>query len=92
MSNTHYINQEEQKLIENIHNTNYQSVENFEDELNNFSAYANNTVNNKKAINIRLLETDIQKIKAKAFHNGMPYQTLISSIIHKFANNKVISA
>ena len=40
-----------------------------------------------KAINIRLLETDIQKIKAMALNEGMPYQTYITHLIHKFATS-----
>jgi predicted DNA binding CopG/RHH family protein len=37
----------------------------------------------KKSLNIRLIESDIEKIKVIAFENGLPYHTLISSIIHK---------
>jgi predicted DNA binding CopG/RHH family protein len=40
-----------------------------------------------KCINIRLTTTDLQNIKARALEEGLPYQTLISSIIHKYINN-----
>jgi len=47
-------------------------------------------VKRKKVINIRPLEADIIKIKSKALSRGIPYQTLINSIIHQFANDKLI--
>ena len=46
-------------------------------------------MNKKKAVSIRLLESDIERIKAKSVSQGMPYQTLISSLIHQYANGKI---
>jgi predicted DNA binding CopG/RHH family protein len=43
----------------------------------------------KKSLNIRLIESDIEKIKVIAFENGLPYQTLISSIIHKVTTKQI---
>lgn len=43
----------------------------------------------KKAINIRLFETDIVKFKKMAQTEGIPYQTLIASVLHKVANKTV---
>ncbi len=48
---------------------------------------AKNTLNKTKNINIRLSEKDIQKAKTKAAKDGIPYQTLLSSVIHRFVNN-----
>lgn len=48
---------------------------------------ARNTLNKTKNINIRLSQKDIQKAKAKAAKDGIPYQTLLSSVIHRFVNN-----
>ena len=41
----------------------------------------------KKAISIRLLSSDILKLKAKAESMWIPYQTLISLKMHEFAND-----
>lgn len=46
---------------------------------------ARNTMNKTKNINIRLSERDLYKLKAKAIEEGIPYQTLASSILHKSA-------
>jgi predicted DNA binding CopG/RHH family protein len=43
----------------------------------------------KKAISIRLLESDLERIKAKSLSQGMPYQTLLSALIHQYANGKI---
>jgi predicted DNA binding CopG/RHH family protein len=48
-------------------------------------------ISKRKVINIRPLESDIAKIKSKALSVWIPYQTMINSIIHQFANNKKIS-
>ena len=41
-------------------------------------------------INIRLADDDIAKLKAKANQEGLPYQTLIGSVLHKFVNGALI--
>ena len=55
-----------------------------------FKANVVANVKQKKAINIRVLEADIIKIKSKALSKIIPYQTLINSIIHQFANDKLL--
>ncbi len=82
--------QEEIQIIKDIENGSYISVDKQEfEQLNKtLKNAASNTIkklSKRKAINIRLLETDIQKIKAMALNEGMPYQTYITHLIHKFA-------
>jgi len=57
-----------------------------------FKDVAINTIEKKtrkKSLNIRLFEEDIERIKAIALEQGMPYQTLISSVIHKVALKQI---
>jgi predicted DNA binding CopG/RHH family protein len=44
----------------------------------------------KKVITLRLNENDLERIKSIARNEGIPYQTLISSILHKYINNRLI--
>ncbi len=44
----------------------------------------------KKVITLRLNENDLEQIKATAKNEGIPYQTLISSILHKYINNRLV--
>ena len=68
----------------------YIAAENQENVKADFRAIVEANVKQKKVINIRPLEADIIKIKSKALSKGIPYQTLINSIIHQFANDKLI--
>jgi predicted DNA binding CopG/RHH family protein len=43
----------------------------------------------KKPITVRVQERDIERIKAMALEQGIPYQTLVSSILHRYANGKL---
>jgi len=70
----------------------YVAVEKQEKEIANFKATVLANVKQKKAINIRALESDIIKIKSKALSKGIPYQTLINSVIHQFANDKLLES
>jgi predicted DNA binding CopG/RHH family protein len=44
----------------------------------------------KKNINIRISEGDLTKIKSRSLKDGIPYQTLISSILHKYLNGSLV--
>ena len=78
---------EEVKLVEAIDKGEFVSVKNLDQAKREAIAAAKNTLTKAKNINIRLSEKDIQKAKAKAAESGIPYQTLLSSIIHRFVNN-----
>lgn len=47
------------------------------------------TLAKNKHISIRLSEMDLMRLRAKALELGMPYQTLIGSILHQYAEGKV---
>jgi len=50
---------------------------------------AKETMKKNKNINIRISENDLEAIKLRAAREGMPYQTLIGSIIHKYASGYI---
>ena len=43
-----------------------------------------------KNINIRLSEMDLERIKSRAEREGLPYQTLISSVLHKYVSDRLV--
>jgi len=49
-----------------------------------------NAANKTRNINIRISAYDIEKVKQRSAEEGIPYQTLISSVIHKFVTGKLI--
>jgi predicted DNA binding CopG/RHH family protein len=83
-----------ESLENEIDNGTYQALET--SKLNKkkklFKHIANNTLEKitaKKSYNIRLFENDIESIKAIALQKGLPYQSLISSIIHQVATRQI---
>ena len=85
-NNIHFLDQEEKELFENMEYDKVKSIPNLKEEVNKYKKIAKQQYRKRKAISIRLLEYDIQKIKAKAKAEWIPYQTLIASAIHKYAN------
>lgn len=51
-----------------------------------FKAVARNTMKKDRKINIRISENDLSALQRKAAREGIPYQTLIGSILHKYAS------
>lgn len=80
------LTKEEKDILNSYENDEFESVPNLSKEKNKYAIIARNTLKKNKSITIRLAERDIQKIKAKAAEEGIPYQTLITSIIHKYTS------
>ena len=43
-----------------------------------------------RRINIRISEKDLTDLKIKAREEGLPYQTLVSSVLHKYLNGRLV--
>jgi len=54
-----------------------------------YEEYARHSLNKQRRINIRMSDRDLKKIRAKAIEEGIPYQSLISMLIHKYNEGKV---
>ena len=59
-------------------------------ELTKFKAAASATFLKEKRVNIRLSSPDLMDIQARALEEGMPYQTLIASVLHKFVSGRLV--
>jgi predicted DNA binding CopG/RHH family protein len=81
----YYLTDEEQQLLDDYESGNLKPVPNQKAELERLRQIAKHTLNKTRNINIRLSERDLYKLKAKAIEEGIPYQTLASSILHKAA-------
>ena len=58
-------------------------------ELSKFKAAARATAIKDRRVNIRLSSGDLQDIQVKALEEGMPYQTLIASVLHKYVSGRL---
>lgn len=76
---------EEQKLVGAVERGEWVSSPDAEQIKKDLTAAARQSGSKVRNINIRISERDLYKLKAKAVHEGIPYQTLASSILHKNA-------
>lgn len=66
----------------------WKSVKDLSEQKNEYSKYARNTFLKKRRINIRISDKDLTNLKAKSLEEGIPYQSLVSSVIHKYLYKK----
>mgnify|MGYP005638763415 CR=1 FL=1 len=83
------IDQEEKELMESIERDEWHPVKNIVQEKKKALAAARNTLRKDKRINLRLTQKDYHQMQIKAIEEGIPYQTLISSIVHKYLNGSL---
>ena len=58
--------------------------------LERHRSYARSTMSKDKRVNIRLSEKDLEDIKIRALEEGIPYQTLMGSILHKYVSGRLV--
>lgn len=80
---------EEKELELSFDRNEWKSVSNKKRYLNKFKIAAKNTLAKDKRMNIRIAGKDIQLLKTKALEIGIPYQTLVSSILHQYVTGKL---
>ena len=83
--NNIYFNNDEKNLSDYVEKKDlkFLSKKKKEEMLNMLSYSAKNTLSKRKTISLRLSERDLRNFKIKAVEEGMPYQTLMTSILHK---------
>ncbi len=82
------LSKEEKNIVNLAEKGKLVSVKNKKKEIKKYSQIAKQTLRKNKTISIRISEADLLKLKAKAIEEGVPYQTLISSSLHKMVNVK----
>ena len=80
---------EEKEIVESFEKDEWKSARLKKNSKEKYRKYARATLAKDKRINIRLSSLDLETIQLKAVDEGIPYQTLISSILHKFANDRL---
>jgi predicted DNA binding CopG/RHH family protein len=78
------LDDDESKIVQMIENNEFIAAENIEDRTS-FWQNAVKETTKRKSIHLKIQERDIQKIRTIAYKKGIPYQTLIGSIIHQYA-------
>ncbi len=81
---------EEKELLASYEADEWQSVDNVETEKQVYSEYATATFKKDKRVNIRISNKDLEALQKRALEEGLPYQTLIASVLHKFVNGRLV--
>lgn len=84
-----FLDKEEKEIMESYSLDEWVSVG--EQKKEEIREDAKQSILKNKRINIRLTEQDYHNIQVKAMEEGVPYQTLISSIIHKYNKGELKS-
>ena len=84
------MNDDELALINSVEQGEWQRVNNFAEMKKALMKAAAETAVKDMRINIRMAKRDISAIKSIALEQGIPYQTLIASILHKYASGQVV--
>ncbi len=85
------LDQEEKDVLEAFESGKYKSE--LTDERKRLLAeVAENTFKKDKRINIRISSRDLEALQRRALREGVPYQTLVSSVLHKYVSGSLKDA
>ena len=86
------LTKEEKKILDSFEKGEWVPAKNLSERKAELMMYARNTLKKDKRLNIIIPERDLNELQRKAVIEGLPYQTYVSSIIHKYVNGKLIEA
>lgn len=83
--------EEERELIESVEKGEWQSIPEKDKHryIKEAKQYAEASMKKDKRMNIRISERDLRNLKIKALEEGIPYQTLVSMVLHKYLSGKL---
>lgn len=78
------LTKEEKKILDSVEKGEWKRIPNYRKETARYREAARTTLRKDKRVNIRMTERDLVRFQKAAVHEGLPYQTLISSVLHKY--------
>lgn len=85
---TEYIDEEEREIIESLHSEEWVSDFN-EDIKKQYEEYARNYFEFKNKVEVRLTDKDFNRIQIKSAQLGIPYESIIALLIHKYNEGEI---
>ena len=79
------IDAKEKDLLKSVERGEWKSTGGGKQTRTRYAGYAKATFRKDRRLNIRLSSRDLEAIQKRALAEGLPYQTLISSLLHKYA-------
>ena len=82
----------EQEILASFERGEWKPVRNQKGEIARLRAAAEATLLKNKRVNIRISSRDLEGLQAKAAEEGVPYQTLMASVLHKFVSGRLVES
>ena len=82
------LKKDERELLESVEAGEWRSISDRDAEINRYQEYATATFKKDRRINIRISSKDLNALQKRALREGIPYQTLVSSVLHKFVSGQ----
>jgi predicted DNA binding CopG/RHH family protein len=86
------LNKEEKEILDAFDGGKLKSVRTKKSETRKHQEYAEATFRKDRRLNIRISSRDLNLLQRRALSEGIPYQTLIASILHKFVDGRLKDA
>ena len=83
------LEKEEQELLKSFEDEEWRSVSGKKREVSRLQDYARATFKKDRRINVRISSKDLNALQKRALEEGIPYQTLVSSILHKYVSGRL---
>ena len=83
------LDKEEKEIVESFDAGEWKSVRDTEGTLKRYQDYARATFRKDRRVNIRITSKDLEALQKRALTEGIPYQTLITSILHKYIQGRL---
>ena len=81
---------EEKDLLDSFEQGEWRRVSNEKREIAKHQEYARNTMRKDRRVNIRISSKDLERLQTIALEDGIPYQTLMSSILHRYVSGRLV--
>jgi predicted DNA binding CopG/RHH family protein len=80
------LQEDELELLASYEAEEWKSVKKLKEQKEQYGIHARATFRKDKRVNIRISEKDLLDLQKRAIRQGIPYQTLLSSVLHKYAS------
>ena len=84
------LDKSEKELRDSVERGEWKSSTKTKKDTRRFQEYAKAMFKKDRRINIRISSRDLEAIQKRALEEGLPYQTLISSLLHKYASGRLV--
>ena len=84
------LDREEAELLDSYESEEWHSIDSPDADMERYQEYATATFKKDKRVNIRISSKDLMSIQQRALEEGIPYQTLIASILHKYVSGRLV--